>query len=76
MDNTLIKYGYIVDDTYKPQDSDIVWSFQRYNQDGTTTEYTGIETTRNITSNKVVIIGNNLEFRDWLSQYAPTALNR
>ena len=69
------KYGYITDGSYSTQESDVTWVFTRYNQDGTTTDYTGIETTRNITSNKVVIIGNNLEFSGWLSQYAPEELD-
>ena len=65
------KYGYIIDNSYVPQADDDVWNFNRYNADGTTTEYTGIETSQTITSNKVVIIGDNISMRAWIYEYAP-----
>jgi len=65
------KYGYIIDNSYAPQANDDVWNFDRYNADGTTTEYTGIETSRNITSNKVVIIGDNISMRAWIKEHLP-----
>ena len=73
MDKSLskIKYGYITDSSYNAEDDDVVWNFNRYNSDGTTTEYTGIETSRTITSDKVVIIGDNISMRSWIKEHAP-----
>ncbi len=68
------KYGYITDQSYNTQEGDVVWNFDRYNQDQTVTSYVGIETTRNITSEKVTIIGTAEEFREWLNRYNPDPL--
>jgi hypothetical protein len=65
------KYGYIIDNSYVPQADDDVWNFNRYNADGTITEYIGIETSQTTTSDKVVTIGDNISMRSWIMEYSP-----
>lgn len=66
-------YGYIVDNTFETQQEDLTWDFVRWNQDQTTTSYSGIETIRDLSAdNKVVIIGDKQTMANWLYEYAPT----
>jgi len=66
-------YGYIVDNTFETQQEDLTWDFVRWNQDQTTTSYSGIETIRDLSAdNKVVIVGDKEVMANWLYEYAPT----
>lgn len=66
-------YGYIVDNTFETQQEDLTWDFVRWNQDQTTTSYSGIETIRDLSAdNKVVIIGDKQTMANWLYEYVPT----
>ena len=68
----MINYGYIVDNTFEAQEGDLTWNFTRWNQDQTATNYSGIETTRDLSSdNKVVIIGSREAMTNWLYEYSP-----
>lgn len=74
MGNTLImiNYGYIIDNTFETQEVDLTWDFVKWNQDQTTTNYSGIETSRDLSAdNKVVIIGNREAMANWLYEYVP-----
>lgn len=67
------KYGYILDETlFKPKGDDVQWSFKRYNQDGSTTDYNGIDTKRDLSKDKnVVIIGTAKKFKLWIREFLP-----
>lgn len=66
-------YGYIVDNTFETQQEDLTWDFVRWNQDQTTTSYSGIETIRDLSADtKVVIVGDKEVMANWLYEYAPT----
>lgn len=67
----MVNYGYITDNSYVTQSGDVVWNFERYNEDETLTSYTGIETSYNISSSKVFIIGNSTQMREWLYEFKP-----
>lgn len=68
----MINYGYIIDNTFEVLPEEITWSFVRWNQDKTTTNYIGIETQRDLSDNpKVTIIGDNTTMRAWVYEYAP-----
>ena len=49
------KYGYITDNTYEVTSTAITWDFVKYNEDESTTDFVGIESTIAIDSDKVVM---------------------
>lgn len=61
----MTKYGYITDDSYTVHQDDLVWEFIRVDDLGQAATFKGIETQRNITSSKVVIVGNAEAFNAW-----------
>jgi len=65
-----IKYGYI-DGSFTPQEGDVIWNFDRYNENQTTTSYQGIKSARNLSGENIVIIGDNVDFREWLHEFEP-----
>jgi len=65
------KYGYITDNTYEVADTAITWDFVRYNEDETTTDFVGIESTVAIDSDKVVMFESPRSFSDWKYEFEP-----
>jgi len=65
------KYGYITDNTYELSDTAITWEFVRYNEDQSTTSYTGIESTISIESDKVVMFETPTAFNNWRYGFQP-----
>ena len=63
------KYGYITDNTYEVADTAITWDFVRYNEDQSTTAYTGIESTIAIDSDKVVMFESPQAFNTWKYEF-------
>ena len=64
-------YGYITDNTYEVADTAITWDFVRYNEDETTTDFVGIESTVAIDSDKVVMFESPRSFSDWKYEFEP-----
>jgi hypothetical protein len=64
-------YGYITDKTYIVPDTAITWTFVRYNEDGSSNEYLGIESTELIIDNKVVMFDSPDAFNYWKYQFQP-----
>jgi hypothetical protein len=72
MGTTLMnKYGYITDSTYDVADTAITWDFVRYNEDKTTTDFVGIESTISIESDKVVMFETPKAFTAWKYEFEP-----
>jgi hypothetical protein len=67
----MTKYGYITDSTYEVTDTAITWDFVRYNEDETTTDFVGIESTVSIESDKVVMFETPQEFSSWKYEFEP-----
>lgn len=64
-------YGYIKNN-YDSKDLDAMcWTFNRYESDGTTKEYLGVEIEKNPNLKDVVILGGAVEFSQWLLKYKP-----
>lgn len=64
-------YGYITDHTYIVPDTAITWHFVRYNEDESTTDFVGIESTVVIDSDKVVMFESPQAFIDWKYEFEP-----
>jgi len=62
-------YGYITDNTYKVADTAITWNFTRYNEDESTTDFIGIESTIEITSDKVTMFESAIAFNSWKYEF-------
>jgi hypothetical protein len=72
MGSTLMtNYGYIIDNTYQVADTAITWDFVRYNEDESTTDFVGIESTVAIESDKVVMFESPQAFNDWKYEFEP-----
>ncbi len=69
----MIYYGYITDlNDFDQQEEDIIWQFDRYNEDQTTTEYNCIKTLRDLGENPYAVMYEDKEsFNNWRKQYAP-----
>lgn len=69
----MVQYGYIIDKMlFNGQANDVQWDFSRYNQDQTTTDYNGIETSRDLSADSnIIIIGSNLDFIAWRNEFMP-----
>jgi hypothetical protein len=64
-------YGYITDNTYEVADTAITWDFVRYNEDESTTDFVGIESTIAIDSDKVVMFDTPTAFNNWRYEFEP-----
>jgi len=64
-------YGYITDHTYVVPNTVITWDFVRYNEDETTTDFVGIESTVAIDSDKVVMFDTPTAFNNWRYEFQP-----
>jgi hypothetical protein len=62
-------YGYITDNSYELSYTAITWDFVRYNEDQSTTAYTGIESTVTIESDKVVMFDTPTAFNNWRYEF-------
>jgi hypothetical protein len=62
-------YGYITDNTYEVADTAITWNFTRYNEDESTTDFIGIESTIEITSDKVTMFESAIAFNSWKYEF-------
>jgi len=76
----MIKYGYIKDyDKFvsenQKRNDEYVWDFERFEEDGTETNYIGIEFTFRTDFSNVEIIGSAEEFSLWMNQYKPQSEN-
>ena len=69
----MANYGYIIDlEAFTPVSGDVQWTFDRYNADETTTEFDGIETTRNLSSDtNCVMFASNTDFLAWQDEFTP-----
>ncbi len=67
----MTKYGYITDNTYEVADTAITWNFVRYNEDETTTDFVGIESTVAIESDKVTMFDTPTAFNTWKYEFEP-----
>ena len=64
-------YGYITDNTYEVADTAITWDFVYYNEDESTTEHVGIESTVSIDSAKVTMFESASAFNTWKYEFEP-----
>ena len=64
-------YGYITDNAYEVADTAITWDFVKYNEDESTTDFVGIESTVQIDDNKVIMFGSPQEFNTWKYEFQP-----
>jgi len=64
-------YGYITDNTYEVADTAITWDFIKYNEDESTTDFVGIESTIAIDSDKVVMFESSQPFNTWKYEFEP-----
>ena len=62
-------YGYITDNTYEVADTAITWDFVYYNEDESTTEHVGIESTVSIDSAKVTMFESASAFNAWRYEF-------
>ena len=72
----MVYYGYIIVlEEFTPAPNDIQWVFKRYNEDGSQTEYNGIETTQDYSGDSNLDMkGSNVEFSAWANEFAPEVL--
>lgn len=72
----MVYYGYIKDtDLHENTDTNVYWSFSRYNEDGNMSEYNGIESKINYDDKNIVIIGDNIAFSEWVNEFKPETTN-
>jgi hypothetical protein len=66
-------YGYIIDkNLFNGQANDVQWNFERYDSEGDVTQYNGIETDRDLSSDSNIInIGDYKSFRIWIREFQP-----
>jgi len=62
-------YGYITDNTYEVSITALTWNFVKHNEDGSTTDFLGIESTVQIDDGKVVMLGSPQEFNAWRYEF-------
>ena len=67
----MTKYGYITDSTYLVADTAITWDFVKYNEDESTTDFVGIESTVAVDSDKVVMFESASAFNTWKYEFEP-----
>ncbi len=66
----MINYGYIKDfSKYTQHEDDIVWDFERMDEDGSVTQYKGIETKRRPKDKNLFFIGDKAAFREWKTEF-------
>jgi hypothetical protein len=64
------QYGYIINqESFTKRDGDVLWDFVRYNENQSTTAYTGIESTVIIESDNVVMFDTPTAFNAWRCEF-------
>lgn len=64
------KYGYIINASeHTTETGEVTWSFQRKAEDGSITNFTGIEYTTRTNLANIVTKGNAVQFNKWLIEH-------
>ncbi len=64
-----VRFGYITGEFFK-EPIDVIWVFNRLNEEGEPEEFEGLATTRSFEGINAVEIGNNKDFKAWLNEHS------
>lgn len=65
----MIQYGYIQGEFDIDTIVDAVWEFERTDKNGDIQQFLGVETSRDMSDENVIIIGSKNEMSKWLNKF-------
>ena len=66
-----VKYGYITGSFDIDTEQDVIWEFERINEDSSISYFIGIETIREVNKDNVILFASSIDFTKWLNEFQP-----
>lgn len=67
----MVKYGYITGSFDIDTEQDVIWEFERINEDSSISYFIGIETIREVNKDNVILFASSIDFTKWLNEFQP-----
>ena len=67
----MVKYGYITGSFDIDTEQDVIWEFERINEDSSISYFIGIETIREVNKDNVILFASSIDFNKWLNEFQP-----